>query len=154
MSVTIAQVQTAIASLPIEGVKAIFTSANVPVDVYNRALPVLMPDPSRPVESSANERLTVGGAAWVRQRTFNYVCLVAELGSGRKPGSSQGSLSTVMDAVENAFCDFAMAGIHKVTGVVIRDVGIVQDATSAGVNPQQARQFHGFTVTLTVLMTY
>lgn len=158
MSVKLADVQTAIAALSISGIQRIYTSTSAAKESFMRDLPVLMPDPSRPMEGGRSDRKTVGRipgqAMWVRTRTLNYVCLVAEVGAGRKPGDYAVAASDALEDVENAFCDFATSGIHYVGPVVIGDVGVMQDAVSAGVNPQQARQFIGFTVQVTVTMSY
>lgn len=158
MSVKLADLQTAIAALTIAGVKRIHTATSTPKEVYGRDLPILMPDPARPMQSGRSDRRTVGRvpalAMWQRERTLNYVCLVAEVGAGRKPGDYAVELSNVLEAVDNALCDFATDGVHNVGPVVIADVGVMQDAVSAAVNPQQARQFIGFTVQVTVTMSY
>jgi len=158
VSVTLTALQTSIAGLSIAGITRIFTSIDAPVSLNQRDLPVLMPDPTKPMESSVSQRLTIGTLAgrsgWQRQRVLNYVCLVAELGTGRKPGDWAERLANCIDAVEGALCDFAADGVHTVGPVVIGDVGIVQDAVSAGVNAQVQRQFLGFTVQLTVLTSY
>lgn len=161
MGLTLTQLQDGVKKLAVVGLKRIYTNADAPKEVYGRDCPVLMPDPTKPIESSGNQRQTLAatlgnkwGSGWVRTRTLNYVCLVSELGADRRPSASGERLATLIDNVENALCDFRMDGIHTVTSVVIGDVGILQDAVSAAVDPQRARQFHGFTAQITVLMSY
>ena len=161
MSVTLTAMQDAIKKTAIVGVKRIYTNADAPKELFARDLPAIIPDPSKPIESSGNQRQTLAatvgnrwGSGWVRTRTLNYVCLVSELGADRRPSASGEKLAQLLDAVENAFCDFRMDGVHNVLSVTIADVGILQDAVSAAVDPARAKQFHGFTAQLTVVMSY
>ena len=61
---------------------------------------------------------------------------------------------TAGHSLNSAMVNFAAEGVHTVGPVVIGDVGIVQDAVSAGVNAQVQKQFLGFTVQMTVLTSY
>ena len=161
MSITLTQMQDGVKKLAVAGLKRIYTSADAPKEVFGRDCPVLLPDPTSPVESSGNQRQTLGatlnsrwGSAWVRTRTLNYVCLVSELGADRRPSASGEKLAQLIDNVENALCDFKMDGVHNVTSVMIGNVGVLQDAVSAAVDPTRARQFNGFTAQITVVMSY
>lgn len=162
MSLSVTQIQDGIKKLGIVGVKRIYTSADAPREVLARDLPILMPDPTKPVESSTSQRQTLSattlagryGGGWVRMRTLNYVCLVSALGADRKPAANGEKLAQVMDAVENALCDFRMSDIHFLTNVSVSDVGVMQDAVSAGIDPTRAQQFLGFLVQVTVTTSY
>lgn len=161
MGLTLTQMQDGVKKMAIAGMKRIHTSADAPKEVYGRDCPLLMPDPTNPLESSGNQRQTMAatlnsrwGSGWVRTRTLNYVCLVSELGADRRPSASGEKLAQLIDAVENAFCDFKMDGIHTVTSVLIGDVGVLQDAVSAAIDPARARQFNGFTAQITVVTSY
>lgn len=146
MSLTITEFQEQIAALGIAPVRRIYTSANLPVTVQARDLPVLMPDPSQPLTSSQSDRLTIGGAGWKRVRVFPYVCLVAEAGTGRAPSDHAELLARCIDAVENAFCDARPDGVHGLPTVQITAAGLLADPSG--------KQFHGFTAAITATMSY
>ena len=145
-SVTIAQVQDAIAAVSIPGVLRVFTNTTAPVELFQRDCPALLPDPARAVEVSANVRQTLGGATWRRAVTLNYVCAIAEVGAGRAPREFGAQLSSVMDAVQNALCDLAAPVVIAIQSVTVGGAGIVTDATG--------KQFVGFTLQVALTTVY
>lgn len=151
---TLGEIQESIADIGIPGVRRVYTGADAPREVYARDLPLLMPDPVRPIDSVRSERLTLGGAGWARIWALNYVCLVSEIGAGRAPRDYAERTAQVMDYVQAALCDWRPADVHSVGPIVIGDIGVLQDAVSAAVDPQRARQFHGFTVQVTLTTSY
>lgn len=146
MAVTLAQVQSAIAAGSIAGVKTLYTSATAPTVINTRDCPALLPDPAQPLAGSRSDRRTWAGAGWQRARVYQYVALIAEAGAGRAPGENAALLSSVMDATENYLCDLAIPGVISLGPVAIGGAGLVQDASG--------KQFHGFTVQLTVTSSY
>ena len=150
VSLTLIETQEAIGALGIAGIRRIYTSANVPREIYGRDLALLMPDPAQPMTSSQSTALTLGGRGWGRTRVLNYVCLVAEIVAGRSEADHAEALAQAIDAVENAFCDFTATGLHNVGPVNITSVGRLFDSTT-GTN---SRQFVGFQAQLNVSMSY
>ncbi len=144
--ITVTDIQRGIQSLGIAGLKRIYTSADVSAQNISRDTPVLLPDPGQWLASSTSTRLTLGGAAWKRTRVLNYVCLVAEAGQGRRPADYGDKVSDLIDAIENALCDFAIPQLVTVAGVTVGGVGIMQD--------QSGGQFIGFPVSITTVNTY
>jgi hypothetical protein len=149
MSVSFLQVQTAIAALAVPGLKRIYTSANVPAEMFSRFCPALIPHPDTPLLESTSTRLTLGGvglAGFQRPRTLAYVCLTTEWGEARGAYTHGARTSAVWDALENALSDFALEGLHN--------VGPVQLAARAPVNDHSGKYFFGFDVRLTFLTSY
>lgn len=146
MSITLTALQEHFAALAMPPVRRIYTSANAPVSVSARDLPVLIPDPGQPLASSVSTRLTMGGPGWVRRRVINYVCLVAEAGAERNPAASAERLAQCIDAVENAFCDDLPASVHGLPEVSIGGAGLISDPSG--------KQFHGFPVSVSVTLSY
>lgn len=146
MSITLTALQEQFAALGIAPIRRIYTSAAMPVTVQARDLPLLMPDAAQPLASSTSTRLTIGGAGWRRERVLNYVCLVAEAGTGRNPAVHAEKLAQCIDAVENAFCDAMPSGTHGLPSVSIGGAGLLADASG--------KQFHGFTIQVTVISSY
>lgn len=146
MSVTLTQLQEDFAQTGVAGVRRIYTSSDMPAGVQARDLPALMPDPSQPLASSQSTRLTMGGAGWKRERVLNYVCLVAEAGTGRNPADHAERLAACIDSVENAFCDWAGQAVIGLPIVSIGGAGILTDASG--------KQFHGFPISVTVTLSY
>lgn len=146
MSVSLTALQEDFAATGIAAIRRIFTSANIPPGLQARDLPVLMPDPSRPVENSTSTRLTMGGAGWVRTRILNYLCFVAEAGTGRTPADHAELLAQCIDGVENALCDWRPDGCHGLPTVIVG--AAVQITDPAG------KSFLGFPVAVTVTMSY
>lgn len=149
MTVSLLQAQSAIAVLAIPGMKRIYTSANVPHEMFDRLCPALIPHPVTPIVQSDDTVLTLGGTAtrgWQRPRTLAYICLTAEMGAVSRAGTHGQRLSQVWDALENALCDFAMEGMHN--------AGPVQLAGSHPVNDHSGKEFFGFEVRFTFLTSY
>ena len=146
MSVTLIELQEFFAAIGIAHIRRTYTSANTPPAVQARDLPLLMPDPRAPLESSQSTRLTMGGAGWRRERVLNYVCLVAEAGTGRNPADHAERLAQCIDAVENAFCDALPDNVHGLPIVSISGAGVIEDPSG--------KQFHGFPVSVTVVTSY
>jgi len=146
MSITLTALQEYFASLAIAPIERIYTSASIPLAVQARDLPVLMPDPAAPLASSNSTRQTIGGPGWRRERVINYVCLVAEAGTGRLPADHAERLAQCIDAVEDAFCDAAPPSVHALPQVSISGAGVITDPAG--------KQFHGFTVQVTVVTSY
>lgn len=155
---TFTEFQDGFARVAIDGVKRIYTSANVKVEFQPRDLPALLPDPIRPLDVSNSQVKTLGNASgrrwWKRTRVMNYVCLVAAVGEGRAPASVAERAALLADAVENALCDFAMDGLADVGPVVIRDFGTLDDAVSASLPDSTALKFYGFTIQVQTLTGY
>lgn len=146
MSITLTALQEEYAALAIAPIRRIYTSAGMPLAIQARDLPVLMPDAAQPLASSTSTRLTIGGAGWRRERVLNYVCLVAEAGTGRSPAAHAEKLAQCIDAVENAFCDAMPDGVHGQPVVSIGGAGVLTDPGG--------KQFHGFTIAVTVVSSY
>ena len=146
MSISLTALQDHFAGLTMDTVRRIYTSANAPVTVQARDLPALLPDPAQPLASSNSARLTMGGPGWVRRRVLNYVCLVAEAGTERNPAASAERLAQCIDAVEDAFCDDLPPSIHGMPEIVITGAGLLNDPSG--------KQFHGFSVSVSVTMSY
>jgi hypothetical protein len=149
MAVTLLQVQSAIAALAVPGLKRIYTSANVPNEMFSRFCPALIPDPDTPLVESVSNRLTLGGvglAGFQRPRTLAYVCLTAEVGEARGAYTHGARTSLVWDALEDALCDFATAGLHS--------TGPVALTGAFPVNDHSGKLFFGFRVRLSILTSY
>lgn len=146
MSITLTALQEEFAAIGIAPIRRVYTSAGMPIAVQARDLPVLMPDPAQPLASSQSSRMTMGGAGWRRDRVLNYVCLVAEAGTGRNPADHAEKLANCIDAVENAFCDAMPDGVHGLPLVSIGGAGLLTDPSG--------KQFHGFTVQVSVTTSY
>lgn len=149
MPVTLIQVQDAIAALAVPGLKRIYTSANVPPEMYSRLCPALIPDPDTPMVDSESLRLTLGqmgNVGFQRPRTIAYVCLTAEWGEARGAYTHGARTAIVWDELENALCDFAMEGLHQ--------AGPVALAGRAPVNDHSGKLFFGFTVRYSFLTSY
>lgn len=149
MSVSMLDIQTAIAALTVPKLKKIYTSATVPNECYSRLCPCLIPDPDMPMVDSQSQRKTLGTTAlagWQRPRTLAYVCLTAEVGEARGAYTHGQRTSDVWDAIENALCDFAMDGLHY--------LGPVQLSGKFPVNDHSGKAFFGFTVRISFLTSY
>lgn len=150
MSVTLLQVQDAIAALSVPGLRRIYTSANAPHECFERLCPCLIPHPDSPLVDSASARLTLArspyGSGWQRPRTLAYVCLTAEVGTVSRAGAHGQRVSEIWDALENALCDFSMDGLHA--------VGPVQLAGRYPVYDLAGKPFFGFDVKLSILTSY
>lgn len=136
--------------IAIDGVKRIYNATDAPVELFTRDCPALVPDIGAWLESSVSTRKTsrnvnVGGM-WHRERTWNYTMFHSEAGDGRKPGAAMGTLADLVDATENALCDWVPAGAMEIVNVSIGRVGIVRDASD--------KQFIGFPVTFVTRETY
>lgn len=150
MSVSLTDIQAAIAVLAVPGLKRIYTSADVPNEMFSRLCPALIPDPDTPMVDSSSSVLTLGtmggGRGWKRPRTIAYVCLTAEVGEARGAFTHGQRTAAVWDAIENAFCDFEMEGIHA--------AGPVALTGAFPVNDHSGKQFFGFTVRYSFLTSY
>ena len=150
--------QDGFSRVAIAGVKRTHTSATSKVEFQSGALPALLPDPIRPLDSSTSERLTLndasGNALWRRTRVFNYVCLVAQVGAGRVPGSHAERASQLADEIENALCDFKIDGVNSLGPVSIRDFGILDDAVSSALPDSSSTKYFGFTIQVRVVSGY
>lgn len=143
-------VQDAIAALAVPGIVRIYTSRNVPEELWSRLCPCVIPDPDSPIIESNSQRLTVGtlsgGSGWMRPRTLAYVCLTAEVGELRGAYINGERTALVWDALENALCDFRMDGQHQTGPVVL--------AGAFPVNDHSGKLFFGFKVRYTYLTSY
>jgi hypothetical protein len=149
MAVSLIQVQQAIAALAIPPLKRIYTSVDVPNEMFSRLCPALIPDPDTPLLDSNSTRQTLGNsplAGWRRTRTIAYVCLTAEVGEARGAFTHGQRTADCWDAIENALCDFVMDGLHDVKPVVL--------AGKFPVNDHSGKLFFGFTVKMTYLTSY
>ena len=149
MALSLLDVQTSIAGGSIASVKTIYTSANAPVEVFNNMCPCMLPDPFKPVESSVSLKQTwmgASGAGHKRTRVYNYVVLIAESGTGRRPAESASTLSFVLDATDNYLCDWNASAAIATGPVTITAAGQLTDATG--------KPFVGFTVAFTVVSQY
>lgn len=146
MSVSFVQVQDGIAALAIVGLKRIYTSADVPVEMFSRLCPALIPDPDTPILESQSDVITISGRGWSRTRTLAYVCLTEEVGAARGAYMHGARLAQVWDGIENALCDFEMAGIHRVSPVRLEG--------NFPVNDHSGKQFFGFKVRISYLTSY
>lgn len=146
MAVSLLDVQTAVAALPIAGLKRIYTSANVPHEMFDRLCPALIPHPDGPLVDSQSTTFTIGGRGWKRPRTIAYTCLTAEVGAASRAGTHGQAVSTIWDALENALCDFQMDGLHY--------VGPVQLIGKYPVYDHAGKAFFGFDVRLSYLTSY
>lgn len=146
MSITLTQIQDAISALAVPWLKRIYTSRNVPNEMFSRLCPALIPDPDTPMVDSTSNRLTLAGVGWQRPRTLAYVCLTAEVGEARGAYTHGERTAQAWDAIENALCDFAMNGMHM--------SGPVQLAGKFPCNDHSGKLFFGFTVRYTFLTSY
>lgn len=146
MSVSIADVQDGIAALSVNGLRRIYTSRDVPNEMFSRLCPALIPDPDTPLVESESTVLTLGGRGWQRVRTIAYVCLTAEVGEARGAYTNGERTAAVWDALENALCDFVQTGIHRVSPVLL--------AGKFPVNDHSGKAFFGFTVRVSYLIDY
>lgn len=147
MSVTLLAIQDAIAALSVPGLKRIYTSANVPLEMFDRLCPALIPHPDGPLEASQSARLTMGASAgWKRPRVIAYTCLTAEVLTVSRAGTHGRVVSETWDALENALCEFAMDGLHY--------VGPVDLAGRYPVYDHSGKAFFGFDVRLSYLTSY
>ncbi len=149
MSVGLIQIQDAIAALAVPGLKRIYTSANVPDEMFSRLCPALIPDPDTPLLTSQSTRQTLGNSpsvGWRRPRTVAYVCLTAEISEGRGAYTHGQRLSDVWDGIENALADFTLAGLHA--------SGPVEMRGKFPCNDHSGKLFFGFTVRYSFLTSY
>lgn len=146
MAVTLLDIQNAIAALSVQGLKRIYTSANVPHEMFDRLCPALIPHPDGPLAESQSSTLTMGGRGWKRPRTVAYACLTAEVGAVSRAGTHGQAVSVIWDALENALCDFAMDGLHY--------VGPVQLIGKYPVYDHAGKAFFGFDVRFSYLVSY
>jgi len=149
-SITLIQVQDAIAALAVPGLKRIYTSANVPNEMFSRLCPALIPHPDTPMVESSSTVKTLGGSnlfvGWQRPRTIAYFCLTAEVGELRGAYTHGARTAILWDAIENKLCDFSMPGMHKAGPVVL--------GGQYPVNDHAGKAFFGFTVSFSFLTSY
>lgn len=146
MAVTLLAIQDAIAALSVSGLKRIYTSANVPHEMFDRLCPALIPHPDGPLADSVSSVITLGGRGWKRPRTIAYTCLTAEVAAVSRAGTHGQTVSLVWDGIENALCDFTMDGLHY--------VGPVQMIGRYPVYDHAGKAFFGFDVRLSYLTSY
>src|SRR5690348_5685080 len=146
MTATLLEVQTAFAALAVPGLKRIYTSADVPNEMFTRLCPALIPHPDTPLIDSTSQVKTLGGRGWQRARTIAYVCLTAEVGEARGAYTHGQRTSAVWDAIENAACDLQIAGLHR--------SGPVQLRGRFPVNDHSGKLFFGFDVFYTFVTSY
>ena len=145
-SLTLLQLQNAIAVLAVPGLQRIYTSADVPNEMFSRLCPALIPDPDTPLVESASTVFTLAGRGWNRTRTLGYVCLTAEVGEARGAYTHGRRLADVWDGLENVLCDFQLSGQHHSGPVVL--------AGKFPVNDHSGKLFFGFTVRYSYLTSY
>ncbi len=146
MSISLLDLQRGIAALAVPGLKRIYTSADVPFEIFERLCPALIPHPDSPLVDSTSTPQTLAGIGWVRPRTIAYVCLTVEMGTISRAGTHGRRLSEIWDALENALCDFAIDGIHR--------AGPIQLAARYPVYDHSGKPFFGFDIRYSYLTSY
>ena len=150
MSVSLITAQSTVAALAVPGLNRIYTSADVPNELYSRLCPVLIPHPDTPLIESASTRKTLGtlggSVGHERTRTLAWVCLTAEVGEGRGAYTHGQRTSAIWDALEDALSDLEIPGTHR--------AGPVQLRGRFPVNDHSGKLFFGFDVFYTFLTSY